>query len=31
MIARLQANLPYFTVNYGKQDIKLTYNEQRIF
>ena len=24
MIARLQANQPYFTVNYGGQDIKMT-------
>jgi len=24
MIARLQANQPYFTVNYGRQDIKMT-------
>ena len=27
MIARLQANQPYFTENYGGNDIKMTCNE----
>jgi len=31
MIARLQANQSYFAVNYSGKDIKMTYNEQRVF
>jgi hypothetical protein len=31
MIAWLQAYTPYFTVNYGGEDIKLTWNEYRVF